>query len=271
MRYKKLPNLKEWEITRFWSRCQVKNECLEWSGSVSNSGYGVFHKFKYFYTHRMSYKLCNKDPSNNHICHTCDNPKCVNPNHLFLGDDKANLSDMSNKGRNRKTDNTHVNATLTAQQVQQIRTSDDSNEYWAEKFEVTSSCISLARSGVTYTHVGGDTKGSPRNKPKLSESQVRVIRLSTRPVRELSRVFSVDRQTINKIQDGKSYKQFPWTKKEQQTKHHRSPGNTRSQFGPKEIAWAAESSLTHAAIATKYGVSRGLVSLRLKEYREQNK
>ena len=102
---------------------------------------------------------------------------------------------------------------------------------------------------------------------KLDESQVRDIRLSTMPVRELAREYSVDRQTIKKIQDGKSYKQFEWTDGERSTTHHRTPGNTRSQFGPKEIAEAAESGMTHAAIATKYGVSRALVSRRLKEYK----
>ncbi len=91
--------------TRFW-RYVVKNDdindCWEWIGTKNPAGYGMIKQYGKIniMAHRLSYILFKGEFKKElHACHTCDNPSCVNPNHLFIGTDKDNIQDMVNKGR----------------------------------------------------------------------------------------------------------------------------------------------------------------------------
>ncbi len=93
------------EFERFISRVIKSDGCWEWVGSKYRGGYGHFRrkidgKWKMYKTHRYSYEYYTKtDALNNLICHTCDNPSCVNPDHLFIGTPQDNHDDMRSKGR----------------------------------------------------------------------------------------------------------------------------------------------------------------------------
>jgi len=104
----KLIELTEKDILRFWSKVDVKgnlDECWEWESSKSKYGYGVFGiNYKTYYSHRIAYTLyygqISKDDSGYKtmlVCHTCDNPSCCNPHHLFLGTGKNNMDDKTKK------------------------------------------------------------------------------------------------------------------------------------------------------------------------------
>lgn len=85
-------------------RCvKTDNGCMEWKLSVTNKGYGRLrdgNKMKR--AHRESYKVfVGNIPNGMFVCHKCDNPKCINPDHLFLGTSYDNMRDMVAKGRNR--------------------------------------------------------------------------------------------------------------------------------------------------------------------------
>lgn len=78
--------------------------CWEWTKATNNIGYGMFRfdSNGMRTAHRVSYELYNGPiPKGMIVCHTCDNPKCVNPDHLWLGTQLDNYLDMVSKGRNK--------------------------------------------------------------------------------------------------------------------------------------------------------------------------
>ena len=90
-------------LTRFWNKVDKSGACWEWTASKDKDGYGLFHfNRKQVRAHRFAFGLDNI-PKGMAVCHTCDNPGCVNPDHLFLGTNLDNTQDMISKGRNTLT------------------------------------------------------------------------------------------------------------------------------------------------------------------------
>lgn len=85
----------------FWTQVWFGPACWEWMGSKSNSGYGHRkHNGKASQAHRVSYEIEHGPiAAGLFVCHRCDNPRCVRPDHLFLGTHDDNMSDMAAKGR----------------------------------------------------------------------------------------------------------------------------------------------------------------------------
>lgn len=90
---------------RFWSRVDLTQpDCWEWTGPRLPLGYGRVHfRSQATYAHRVAWELTRGRtvPKDMCICHTCDNPACCRPDHLFLGTHANNIRDRDQKGRGR--------------------------------------------------------------------------------------------------------------------------------------------------------------------------
>lgn len=102
--------------------------CHLWIGALFTNGYGVFRISKMNKkAHRMSYELnVGSIPNGLIVCHKCDVPSCVNPDHLFLGTHKDNVQDMINKGRKSSVKGeSHGSCRLNESEVLNIRKLSD--------------------------------------------------------------------------------------------------------------------------------------------------
>jgi hypothetical protein len=158
----------------FWARVKkgLPDQCWEWQGACTSSGYGnlTWHGTP-VQAHRVAYFLhCGgialqtgfrrsgrAKAYRRFVLHRCDNRKCCNPAHLFLGSMRANQLDAYQKGRKIQPRSRHANAKLTPKQVREIRRSYDAGEkiqvVLAAEFGVSQRAISLVVRRETYTDI----------------------------------------------------------------------------------------------------------------------
>lgn len=135
---------------RFWSQTSCGQYCWPWVGYVGSRGYGyIKDNYKTKLAHRVSYEMhIGAIPKGMMVCHTCDNPRCVNPGHLFLGTASDNNRDKSLKGRcNPCHGEKHGMAKLSDVQAEEIRCSAEKGVVLANRYGVSHCTISEIRSG----------------------------------------------------------------------------------------------------------------------------
>lgn len=130
--------------------------CWEWSGAKDEDSYGiVWQNGKNKKAHRVMYELHhNKSiPAGLCVCHRCDNPPCINPEHLVAATPKENTWDAVDRFRHISTRPLdHPRAKLTANQVRLIRGSKEVGK-WAKMFGVNASVIDRVKTRVKYANV----------------------------------------------------------------------------------------------------------------------
>ena len=128
----------------------AKTGCVVWTGTVGFGGHGQIRsaKTKLLATHRVSWEHHNGPiPEGMKLCHRCDNPPCINPEHLFLGTQADNIRDMIEKGRNRRGE-THHNARLTDIKVGKIIRARGTQREIAERFKISQQYVGMLKRGI---------------------------------------------------------------------------------------------------------------------------
>ena len=146
----------------------VKDEhtgCWNWTGgTIGKTGYGQFRiGSKNFVASRASWIIFKGEiPKNDSsyktlfVCHKCDNPRCVNPDHLFLGDHQANVEDKMQKKRHRygiSVGESHGNSKLDEAKVRYIRSSSKTQQELASEFNMSQASIWAVIARKTWKHI----------------------------------------------------------------------------------------------------------------------
>jgi len=137
---------------RFFSRfVKLENGCWQWKAHTDKDGYGILPgDKKNTRSHRLSYELhIGEIPKDMIVCHKCDNPGCVNPEHLFVGTPKDNAQDALNKKRHYLGEK-NGRSKLTFENVQEILISKMNGEQLAKRFGVSRATINNVRRGTTW-------------------------------------------------------------------------------------------------------------------------
>lgn len=143
-----LPTLGMDLSTRIAHYTQQTGECCEWGGAKNKAGYGMVSvgNKRQLVTRTLWAELYGEIPEGTHVLHSCDNPACIRPSHLFLGTHKDNMDDRGAKGRCVRG-RTHHFAKLTATQFEEIKMAVGTQRAIAARYGVTQATVSNIKRG----------------------------------------------------------------------------------------------------------------------------
>lgn len=139
-------------IARFMERVSKRESgCWEWNGNLNNKGYGYFSiGGKKRLAHRFALENLGSGIRKGQVaCHDCDNPKCVNPEHLYAGTFKSNSIDAVRRGRLK-------HQKLSVEDAKNILVSDEAYTVLAERYGIGTEMVSAIKTGRKWAHLRSD-------------------------------------------------------------------------------------------------------------------
>jgi hypothetical protein len=133
--------------------------CWIWLGAVRKSklDYGYFHMGHDLHTvraHVAAYKLFRGPTNGLHVCHKCDVPSCVNPEHLFLGTAQENINDRERKGRGvRQYGEKHPLSVLIVAEIMAIRADRRATRFIAVDYKINKATVQKIKRRALWGHV----------------------------------------------------------------------------------------------------------------------
>lgn len=203
-------------LEKIMSNIQISDSnCWEWQGEIIKGGYGRCHfKGNKYIVHRaMLISLGKEIPEGFEVCHSCDNPRCCNPEHLFIGTHKQNIKDRDNKGRTAKGDS-HYARTSPEKLARGEKSGSILHPESRPRGKNHWSVLHPEKRAIGERH-GSHTKpervakGERSGSAKLSQENVIEIRnlyKSGYKQVELAKMFNVTKGTINHIIKGRNWK-----------------------------------------------------------------
>lgn len=154
---------------RFLTRIAVEGECWRWMPGPGHRRYGSFHLGKHFPgrrirpAHQASFLLHHGlIPDGLHVLHTCDNHRCVNPAHLYLGTHQQNMQDRKNRNRGfRGTGASNPSAKLSeadALEIQRLRREGMTYPEIGKRYGVSKNATRRICVGLNWKHLGGSSQ-----------------------------------------------------------------------------------------------------------------
>lgn len=146
------------QMKRFWSKTEAAdNGCIVWKACKNGWGYGVFAlstERKYMLAHRVAWLFAGNGevPKGQVLRHKCDNPACVNVEHLILGVQADNIADKVVRNRQARGE-AHGMSKLTEDQVREIRTLKGTGREIGKRFGISSVMVNYIRAGKSWTHI----------------------------------------------------------------------------------------------------------------------
>jgi Mor family transcriptional regulator len=222
------------DIERLYNKTHIVIEgenigCWETSYCIDTNGYPRFSiKQINLSAHRFMYQVHHPDEdiSDKSICHTCDNTKCVNPDHLWSGSHQSNMKDMVSKGRNNKGSGVNLSK-LNEDQVNNILKDIINGKFsWvtdiSKTYQISNSVIWQILGGRIWKHVTKnydlkrikdmiitDCKGTKNFNSQFTEKDIHDIRKRVNggeSQRKVAKDYDVHQTTISEIIRGKTYK-----------------------------------------------------------------
>ena len=228
------PLITEKLIRRFFDKVQKDGpahpyepemgSCWMWGGRTKSEGYGEFtlgsrtdgtrHIAK---AHRVSIAISGRPcPENRMTLHTCDNRRCVNPEHLYIGTAKDNSADRARRDRqarmNGEDNGFHK---LSDDQVIEIARSNESNTILSARFGISKSVVGKIKNGESWTHIvctrvsASKPIGSRHGRSKLSEREALEILNSPAETKALSKKYQISEGAVRDIKSGKRWAHLP--------------------------------------------------------------